>query len=296
MGKATMTYAVVTPVRNEQDTLPRLAESLRAQTQRPTAWVIVDTGSDDQTAQVAADLTTACEWIRLISSAQPFARGGAIVRAFQAGAAVVPQSVEVIVKADADISLGPEYFADLLCHFVRDARLGIASGTCLERQGGEWRPRQITGDHVWGNCRAYRRPCLRDVAPLEQDMGWDGIDVFKAHARGWRTVAFADPVFQHHRAEGDRDGPWSAWKLRGRAAHYMGYRPSFVAIRALHHARRDLRAVAMVVGWAGAAARRRPRCSDSTARALLRQQQRLRELPARAREASGRRNAPTPSV
>jgi GT2 family glycosyltransferase len=46
-------YAVVSPVRNEADNLPRLIESIRAQTVQPVRWIIVDTGSDDRTVQLA---------------------------------------------------------------------------------------------------------------------------------------------------------------------------------------------------------------------------------------------------
>ena len=48
-----MNYAIVSPVRNEADNLPRLTESIRAQTVQPVHWVIVDTGSDDDTIGLA---------------------------------------------------------------------------------------------------------------------------------------------------------------------------------------------------------------------------------------------------
>ncbi len=44
-----LSYALVTPTRNEARDLPRLAGCLHAQTVAPRAWVIVDTGSDDDT-------------------------------------------------------------------------------------------------------------------------------------------------------------------------------------------------------------------------------------------------------
>ncbi len=212
------------------------------------------------------------------------------MRAFQAGVAALRDPAEVIVKADADISLDPGYFEELLRRFAADPSLGIASGTCLEEEGGEWRPRHVTGDHVWGACRAYRAECLEAVSPLEERMGWDGIDAFKATARGWRTATFTDLGFRHHRREGARDGRWRAWTARGRAAHYMGYRPAFLVLRSLHRVREDPLAVGMIAGWAQAALRREARCPDATARAALRRQQRLREIPLRAAEALGRRN------
>ena len=49
-----MRYALVTPTRDEETDLPRLAaESLAAQTVRPDVWVIVDNGSTDRTVEIA---------------------------------------------------------------------------------------------------------------------------------------------------------------------------------------------------------------------------------------------------
>src|SRR5262249_14605402 len=120
-------------------------------------------------------------------------------------------------------------------------------------------------------------------------MGWDGIDAFRANAHGWHTGTLTDLAFYHHRAEGERDGRWNSWWARGRAAHYMGYRPSFVVFRTAHRLRSDRATIAMAGGWLQATLRREPRCDDILALTVLRRQQRFRALPLRAREALGRR-------
>lgn len=290
-----LSYALVTPARDEADGLPRLAECLRAQTAAPRAWVIVDTGSQDGTAAIAEAIAAELPGASLVQPELAGVQGeSVVVRAFEAGVAALREPVDVVVKLDADISFEEDYFERLLGRFAEDGGLGIASGTCLEQQDGVWRERHVTGDHVWGACRAYRSACLADVSPLEARTGWDGIDAFRAHAHGWRTATFRDLAFRHHRPEGRRHGRWAGWRSRGRAAHYMGYRPAFLALRALHQARSDPFALALLQGWALAALRRDSRCPDDAARALLRQQQRLRELPARRRETQGRRS-PAPA-
>ncbi len=85
-------------------------------------------------------------------------------------------------------------------------------------------------------------------------MGWDGIDEMKASARGWHTHALTDLPFKHHRVEGQRDGSRRRARIaQGRAAHYIGYRPSYLVLRSLHHARREPAALAMMWGYADAA-------------------------------------------
>lgn len=284
----TLSYAVVTPVRNEAADLPRLAASLREQTAPPRAWVIVDTGSTDETPLVAAVLAAGDSGVSVCEPGLAGLQGeSVVVLAFEAGVAMLPEPVDVIVKLDADVSFADDYFERLLQRFAAEPSLGIASGTCFEQQDGTWRERYVTGEHVWGACRAYRSACLADVSPLEKRTGWDGIDAFRARARGWRAATFRDLGFRHHRPEGRRHGRWAGWRARGRAAWYMGYRPAFLVLRAVHNARTDPFALALLHGWAAAAVLHEPRCADAKARALLRREQRLRELPARRREARG---------
>jgi hypothetical protein len=130
--------------------------------------------------------------------------------------------------------------------------------------------------------------------PLEERVGWDGIDELKANVAGWRTAVIPDLGFFHHRRLGARDGmPWARWARQGRAAHYMGYRFSYLVLRSLHHARRNPAALAMLGTYLTAAATRAPQQTDADARRHLRERQRLRNLRARRREALGRNASPS---
>lgn len=287
-----LTYAVVTPVRNEAENLPRLAEALIAQRRRPVAWVVVDTGSTDETTTLLRELAASHPWIRqtALEGVESMARGGPIARGFEAGYRSLEEGVDVIVKLDADVSFDPCYFERLLAEFATDPALGMASGTCHELERGQWAERHVTGTTVWGASRAYRRACLEDVLPLEHRMGWDGVDEFRANARGWRTCTFKGVPFRHHRREGERDGaPRRARYAQGRAARFIGYRFWYLTMRALWHARREPAALAMIWGYVQAALRHEPRLADTAAREYLRRQQSLRSLPLRAAEAVGRR-------
>lgn len=288
-----MRYAVITPARDEAENLPRLAACLASQTTGPRTWIIVDNGSTDATLELAQDMTERHDWVDVLSipGAASADRGAPVVRALQAGvAALAADPPDIIVNVDADISFESDYFEQLLARFGSDPKLGIASGSGYEFDQGRWRQRHVTGSTVWGASRAYRWACLQEILPLEERVGWDGVDEFKANARGWRTVAFEELPFHHHRPEGHRDGPtWRARWNQGHAAWYVGYRPWYLIARALWHMRRDPAALGMVFGYAVAGLTREPQNPDKTALAYLRQQQSWRNLRLRAHEATGRR-------
>jgi glycosyltransferase involved in cell wall biosynthesis len=292
-----LTYALVTPARDEEKNLRRLAASLIGQTLLPAAWIVVDDGSTDNTAALVEQLAQEHEWISVMSAPEDGGRLvdgrllGRDVAAFQAGLEVLPAQPDIVLKLDADVSLLPDFFEGLLQAFQDDPQLGIAGGACFELEDGVWRERWVTGGHVRGATRAYRWACLQDVQPLEPRLGWDGIDEVIAVVRGWHTKSIRSLPFFHHRMVGQRDGLRRAFRDQGSTAHYMGYRPSYLFARALFRMRTSPAAFAMISGYLGAVIRHDPRIAEPAVRRHIRDRQRLRELPKRAAEALGRRSA-----
>ena len=285
-----VTYGVVTAARNEAPNLERLARALVHQTIAPSAWVIVDNGSTDGTLELARGLSEEHAWITVpeMRCAGVPTRGRTVARAVHLGLSHVPLRTDVVVKVDADVSMEPHFFERMLAFFDADSRLGMASGSRYEREGGVWRQRFLTGTSVEAQCRAYRWECLLDILPFEEHKGWDGIDEVKANLRGWTTSVFRGLAFRHHRRIGGRElSRFSAWKAEGTGAHYMGYRPSYLLLRALFHARREPAAIGLVAGYLDAAIQRTPQCPDRAVTRYVRDQQRVGQLLARIAEVTG---------
>jgi glycosyltransferase involved in cell wall biosynthesis len=286
-------YALVTPARDEAENLSRLARCVEAQTLAPDEWVIVDDGSVDGTLGVARELRRRHDWVSVVPRRADGAlcdarRAGRPLLAFAAGIAALRSAPDVVVKVDADVSFPAGHLEGLVSALAADPGLGMAAGVRCELERGEWRPRHLTGTSVEATCRAYRWSCLQQVGGAEPRFYWDGIEEAAANVRGWRTATIEHLQLRHHRSMGRRDASrMRAWALEGRGSHYMGYRPSYLVIRALFQARRDPAALAMVGGYAAAALARQRRHRDREVRAYVRRQQRLRRLPARAREALG---------
>jgi poly-beta-1,6-N-acetyl-D-glucosamine synthase len=284
-------YAVLTPARNEAARLPRLARALAAQTVPPSLWLIIENGSADDTLEVATALERTYSFAHVLRMAAPASRpvrGAPIVRAIHAGLERAALDVDIVMKIDADITFEPGYAERLLTEFADDPSLGIASGSCFEEHEGQWLQQHMTADMVWCAARAYRVACLSDVTPFEERFGWDGIDVAKARLRGWRTHTFTDLPFQHHRTEGERDGtPSASWINQGRGCYFLGYRPTYVVLRAIGRARREPRALSMIWGYVSEALNRGQRYQDREVVAYLRQAQRARHIFQRARESVG---------
>lgn len=279
-------YGIVTPVLNQANELRRLASCVLEQTVLPAAWVIVDQASVDDTRTIAHDLAREHSWIRVGATTIDGTRVAPTVHAFHAGLAELDPTPDVVVRLGADMALDRTYFERLLRERVPEADLATAARPERYETHGVWRQRHGTGPGVWGACRAYRRDCLDELLPLEEHMGWDTLDLQKAVVKGWVSQLFLDLPFRHHRSEGIRDGArFRTWVIQGEATHFMSYRVSYLLVRTLYRVPRDPTAVGLLVGYGRALARRRPRCGDSELRRYVRDQQSLRRLPRRVREA-----------
>lgn len=280
-----LTWAAITPVRDEARHLERLAGELEAQTVPPLAWVVVDNGSADGSAEIGLRLAAERPWVRTVATppsatAMP---GAPIVRAFHAGLTALQSTPDVIVKLDADVGLERRYAERLLASFASRPRLGLAGGVCFEPGGGGWVPVTVTAGHVRGAVRAYRTACLAELLPLPERMGWDTVDEVAAELAGWEVATPDDLAFLHHRPLGARDGsPTARWRAQGEGAYYLGYRPSYLLLRALHHARRDPAALAMASAYLRQALGRSDRHPDPAVRDRIRAAQSLRAARRRA--------------
>jgi poly-beta-1,6-N-acetyl-D-glucosamine synthase len=275
--------------------LPRLGDSLAAQTWPPQAWVVVDNGSTDGTQDVVRELGRVHDWIHLFSipdESNP-TRGRSSVRAFNAGVMREEVRDDLVTGLDADVSLGSGYFASLREEFEKNPRLGIASGLCFESDGRDWNPVHVTHPNLRGAALTYRQECLAELLPLEaRHGGWEAIGIVRARARGWETALFSDLRYFHHRPTGARDlSRFASYTEEGDDAYYMWYRPSYLFLRTLYHAfaRREPAATGLAWGYARSALTRKPRHAEPAFRDFMHSNQSPRNWRIRARELGGRR-------
>jgi poly-beta-1,6-N-acetyl-D-glucosamine synthase len=284
--KSLPSYAAVTPVRDEAGHFPRTANAMLAQTHRPRQWVIVDDGSEDATGELADDYAGDHDWITVVHRprAAPRARGGNVIRAFEAGREALAVQPEFVVKLDGDLFFPPYYFAWVAATFAREPRAGLVGGRVLIWDGTEWRPEPGGRHHVHGSIKAYRARCLQDIGGLQPAMGWDGLDEYAARARGWEVHMLSELAVLHFELRGSKQRWWRARWEEGRGSHWMGYRWEWLALRVGYRMLVErpplLGGLVLGLGFAYARARGLPQAPDALALAQVRADQaaRLRGL------------------
>lgn len=273
------TYAIITPVRDEAAHLQRTAEAVLAQTHRPTEWVIVDDGSEDETFEIASRYAAEHDWITVMRSRSTGRRerGGPIVRAFNQGLRALGSQPEFVVKLDGDLFFATHYFAWVAGVFAVEPRAGIVGGLVLVNDGQWWVSERMDRRTVHGAIKAYRMACLEQIGGLPQAMGWDGIDEYAARAQDWKVVVLSELHVLHYKTRGSAQ-PWARarWE-EGKGAHYMGYRFRAVFLRAGYRMLVEhppvVGGVVLALGFAWGSLTRAPQ-ADPVARTQLRREQR----------------------
>ena len=281
-------YAVITPARDEESHLEGLIASMTRQARLPVRWVVVDDGSGDRTAEMVARHLDEVPFLRLVRRPPGGARalGGRVVEAFCDGLRQIDlESVDFVVKLDADLIFEPDYFAELLARFGDDPRLGIAGGACHMERGGQVMLEKTPPDHVRGATKVYRRETFQAIGGLRPTLGWDTIDEIRAQMMGWRTKTFPHLAVIQRRQTGSVGGILRGRFRQGLTAWLLGYHPLFLALRAARVAVQEppllMGGIALKLGFLRAAVRGGERAATRGEIAFLRARQLRRMNPFR---------------
>ena len=105
---ADMTYALISPCRNEADYMRHTLDSVIAQTVRPDLWLIVDDGSSDATPDILAEYAAAHDWNKVAPKPDRGHRavGPGVIEAFYFGLVLMDiKAFDQIYKLDLDLDL-----------------------------------------------------------------------------------------------------------------------------------------------------------------------------------------------
>jgi poly-beta-1,6-N-acetyl-D-glucosamine synthase len=261
-----LSYALVTPARNEAEFIERTIESVICQSVLPLEWVIVSDGSTDRTDEIVTGYAHHYDWLKLIRMPERRERHFAgKVYAFKAGLERARRvSYDIIGNLDADISFDSEYFGFLLDKFERDPRLGVA-GTPYREGTVQYDYRFSRKEHVSGACQLFRRACYESIGgyiPLK-DGAVDLAAVVTARMHGWKTETFTDKFCIHHRPMGSaKNGVVVAYFKSGYGDYRMGVHPLWQVLRSFYQMTRKPFVVAgscVLAGFLWAAVRRAPK-------------------------------------
>jgi glycosyltransferase involved in cell wall biosynthesis len=250
----TLSYALVTPARNEAQYIELTIRSMIAQTLLPVTWVIVSDGSTDGTDEIVGKYLGDHPWIELLRMPERKERHFAgKVYAFRAGYDRVKElGVDVIGNLDADVSFEPGHFEFLIGKMTENPQLGVAGAPFREGTFQyDYRVQNI--ENVWGGCQLFRRACFEGIGGYMPLKGGciDHVAVLSARMQGWQTRTFPEKVCMHHRVMGTAlQGILKAKYKMGVKDHFVGNHPLWQLFRTTYQMKhRPYVLGGLALGW-----------------------------------------------
>lgn len=234
-------YILVTPCKNEEESLPKLAESILNQTVKPKIWVIVDDGSIDKTPDILQNLTSKHTWVKGIRlNEKPRDLGIHVAQVYRTGFNYAINyckengfDYNYIASIDADIILEDNYFDSLIVEMEKNQNLGICSGHIGNIINGKVIWSDFREDLPSGGARLWRKECFEYTGGYLLTCSPDSVSNVKAKISGWDTRQFEHIKAISTRAYASAEGQWKGYKKLGANNYFIGYTPIHVILKGI---------------------------------------------------------------
>lgn len=283
-GSGSCNYVLMTAAYNEEAYIEKTIQSVLAQTLRPVRWVIVSDNSQDRTDEIIQSYTKKYDFIWFLRVNKPAGHSFVSkVVALRKGAPLLDGvSYEFIGNLDADLSLDPDYYQQLIDHFQQNPDLGLAGGFVYEDHGDGFQSRWFNSvSNVAHAAQLVRRKCYDSIGgyAVLRYGGEDWYAQTSARMKGWKVEGVPTLKIFHHRLTGGGSTPLkNAFRL-GKLDYSLGSDPIFEMVKCLrrYHEKPYLMAsLTRLAGFAWPYVSREPRAVPAEFAAFLRNEQRSR--------------------
>lgn len=232
-------YILTTPCKNEEKSLPELAESIINQTITPNLWLIVNDNSTDNSAEILKDLETKYDWIHVFTSEgtkrdlsfhyAKVVRDGLLLSLDISSAEKIP--FKYVGLIDADMVLEKNFFEKIMDRFEQDPHLGVASGSTAYFEANNLVTEKGRDNLPIGGLRVWRRECFIETGGFPISYSADSVSNVLALLHGWDTKKFEDIVGIQTRRTGSAEGLWKGYKTKGESDYYRDYHPLYAIFK-----------------------------------------------------------------
>ena len=203
-------FVIMTAAYNEEEKIGKTIESMLGQTFRPKRWVIASDGSTDKTDSIIEAYAAKHDFIQFLRITRAPGRsfGSKVAALHKAYKLFDDLSYDYIGNLDADITIDPNYYTDLIAYFECHPQLGIAGGLVYEESNGVFEGRRSNRIYSVAHAgQVVRRACYEQIggyAILEYG-GEDWHAQISASMKGWTSESVPELKICHHRHTGEAD-------------------------------------------------------------------------------------------
>jgi glycosyltransferase involved in cell wall biosynthesis len=266
-------YLLVTPVKNEEHSLPNLISSVTKQSIKPVIWVIVNDGSTDNTEAIINQAKKRHNWIHTITLPETqrdigFHYTVVCQRGFEEAINYAQNNnikYTYIALLDADMNLENNYFEYLIHQMDTESKLGITSGWILSKVNEKYVAENQNTNQPSGGARIWKSQCFSETKGYETVMSPDSVSNARAILGGWQIKRFKEVRAFQSRETSSAEGLWKGYTRNGEHAYHLHFHFISTIGKAFNYAIHGeiQRGAAYFYGYTKACFNRTRRISDS---------------------------------
>jgi glycosyltransferase involved in cell wall biosynthesis len=235
-----MNYIAITPVKNEEAFIDRVAESMINQTLRPVMWFIIDGGSTDSTEQKLQAIAKDKIWIQILHQSnlqendfrrQTTSHHNVAVGVSEAYSYAKQWCItnnidyKYILTIDGDQAIGSNFCESLIDTMENNPNIGAASSSIFNPGGS----RDVYPAGEISNKRMYLKAAVESVGgfPVTK-YSYDTVILAKLRISGWEIRELGTYLVNYRidnlrEDSGIERGVWKSSITFGKARYYLGY-------------------------------------------------------------------------
>lgn len=230
-------YILVTPAKDEEESLPALIHSIVNQSVRPVAWFVVDDASEDRTGQIIEEACSKHPWIYSLrlTAKHTYDLGEHVAHVHINGFEYALDYCErnnidfgYIALSDADIVYPENYFEQCMSFLNGNGQFGIVSGRVLikDKKGIIYEEGGLRLEgHPHGTARVWRKEAFEDTDGYVLTKSQDTVSSIMAELKGWKTKRLHDVVCYQTRETAGKTSLFRGYFNQGERAYYINENP-----------------------------------------------------------------------
>lgn len=275
-----MNYILITPVRNEENNIPKLVECVIKQTILPILWIIINNDSNDNTPKLLSSLEKEFNFIHIlnqdyIEKSEGHLNFSITVKKAYDFAIALSNSLKInydyVGKLDADIIIPKDFFEKLIMNCKNDSKIGVASGKMLHYDpdnNSKNKNEKYFSDEI-SDERIYKKQFLEQIGgfPITK-YSPDTVMLAKARINGWKIITYDNIDFYHVRHSFPPKRKWKSSVITGESKYYLNYSPLlfFLGFIYLLTQKPFYPALAMLYGYLNSILKRKEKIKDESIR------------------------------
>lgn len=251
-----MSYVLISPIKDEENNIHNLKDTVMDQNLKPLLWIIIDSNSSDDSFELTKELTEDYNWIHVIKQKKILEKGYGHINFAQAINEGYKHAKRIcnknriefnyIGKLDAAVSLQKNYFEVLNKEMDNNANLaftwGVAHFIADDNKMVVANPSKRSKTVGAQDQRLYRKDFFEEMNGYTLNYSPDTILMIKAFNRNYDVKCSEDTFYEKRRLGGiggTRIGVWKAYKLKGKAEYVLGYDAIYMFLNSfyiiIHH-------------------------------------------------------------